>query len=140
MCSTDRGRRNGLYLRIDELIDDPSRDAFDHRHGRGVSTTPTGCRTTTPRTPSAVSPTRAVFIRRLWTEAEPFDFVGKYVHLAQAWCNPKPVQQPHPPIVIGGRSTATLRVAAEHADVWNIPIDGADTPAWRPFEFTRCRG
>jgi len=60
-------------------------------------------------------------IRRLWTEAEPFDFAGAYLRLAGAFCNPKPVQRPHPPIVIGGRSTATLRVVAEHADVWNIP-------------------
>ncbi len=30
-------------------------------------------------------------------------------------------RRPGPPIVIGGRATATLRVVAEHADVWNIP-------------------
>lgn len=60
-------------------------------------------------------------IRRLWTEAEPFDFDGTYLHLTGAICNPKPVQQPHPPILIGGRSTATLRVVAEHANLWNIP-------------------
>jgi alkanesulfonate monooxygenase SsuD/methylene tetrahydromethanopterin reductase-like flavin-dependent oxidoreductase (luciferase family) len=60
-------------------------------------------------------------IRRLWTETEPFDFDGSHVRLTGAFGNPKPVQHPHPPIVIGGRSAATLRVVAEHADVWNIP-------------------
>ena len=60
-------------------------------------------------------------IRRLWTETEPFDFDGTYVQLTGAFGNPKPVQRPHPPIMIGGRSTATLRVVAEHADLWNIP-------------------
>jgi alkanesulfonate monooxygenase SsuD/methylene tetrahydromethanopterin reductase-like flavin-dependent oxidoreductase (luciferase family) len=60
-------------------------------------------------------------VRRLWTEAEPFDFDGTYVQLTGAFCNPKPVQDPHPPILIGGRSAALLRVVAEHADLWNIP-------------------
>jgi alkanesulfonate monooxygenase SsuD/methylene tetrahydromethanopterin reductase-like flavin-dependent oxidoreductase (luciferase family) len=60
-------------------------------------------------------------IRRLWTEAEPFDFDGAYVQLTGAYCSPKPVQRPHPPILIGGRAAATLRVVAEHADLWNIP-------------------
>jgi alkanesulfonate monooxygenase SsuD/methylene tetrahydromethanopterin reductase-like flavin-dependent oxidoreductase (luciferase family) len=60
-------------------------------------------------------------VRRLWTEAEPFDFEGDYVQLTGAFGNPKPAQRPHPPIVIGGRSAPLLRVVAEHADVWNIP-------------------
>ena len=65
-------------------------------------------------------------IRRLWTEDESFDFDGTYLHLTGAFCNPKPVQRPYPPIMIGGRSTATLRVVAEHADLWNIPGGNID--------------
>ena len=60
-------------------------------------------------------------IRRLWTEPEPFDFDGEHVHLIGAFGNPKPVQRPYPPIMIGGRTHKLLRVVAEHADLWNIP-------------------
>jgi alkanesulfonate monooxygenase SsuD/methylene tetrahydromethanopterin reductase-like flavin-dependent oxidoreductase (luciferase family) len=63
-------------------------------------------------------------IRRLWTEPAPFDFNGTYVQLTGAFGNPKPVQSPHPPIMIGGRSSSTLRVVAEHADLWNVPAGG----------------
>jgi alkanesulfonate monooxygenase SsuD/methylene tetrahydromethanopterin reductase-like flavin-dependent oxidoreductase (luciferase family) len=63
-------------------------------------------------------------IRRLWTSPEPFDFAGSHVRLTGAFGNPKPVQHPHPPIMIGGRASATLRVVAEHANMWNIPGGG----------------
>ncbi|MFC4070085.1 LLM class flavin-dependent oxidoreductase [Actinoplanes subglobosus] len=60
-------------------------------------------------------------IRRLWTAEGSFDFHGEHVRVTGAFGNPKPVQRPHPPIVIGGRSSALLRVVADHADVWNVP-------------------
>jgi alkanesulfonate monooxygenase SsuD/methylene tetrahydromethanopterin reductase-like flavin-dependent oxidoreductase (luciferase family) len=59
-------------------------------------------------------------IKRLWTESEPFDFAGEQVRLTSAIGNPKPVQAPYPPIMIGGRSKQTLRVVARHGDLWNI--------------------
>jgi alkanesulfonate monooxygenase SsuD/methylene tetrahydromethanopterin reductase-like flavin-dependent oxidoreductase (luciferase family) len=70
-------------------------------------------------------------IRRLWTETEPFDFTGAHVQLAGALGSPKPLQRPHPPILIGGRSAPLLRVAAKHADLWNIPGDDVDAAAGR---------
>ena len=70
-------------------------------------------------------------IRRLWSEDQPFDFQGSYVDLRGAFCSPKPVQHPHPPIMIGGRSTPLLRVAAEHADLWNVPGSDIDDAAER---------
>jgi alkanesulfonate monooxygenase SsuD/methylene tetrahydromethanopterin reductase-like flavin-dependent oxidoreductase (luciferase family) len=60
-------------------------------------------------------------IRRLWTDTEPFDFTGTHIQLTGAFGNPKPIQRPHPPIAIGGRSALLMRVVAKHADLWNIP-------------------
>jgi F420-dependent oxidoreductase-like protein len=62
--------------------------------------------------------------KRLWTQ-HLTDFDGRYYQLTQARCDPKPVQKPHPPIVIGGAGEQlTLRVVARYADVWNsMPAD-----------------
>jgi alkanesulfonate monooxygenase SsuD/methylene tetrahydromethanopterin reductase-like flavin-dependent oxidoreductase (luciferase family) len=60
-------------------------------------------------------------IDRLWTATEPFDYDGEHIMLKGAYANPKPVQRPRPPLLIGGRTTPLLRVVAEHADVWNVP-------------------
>ncbi len=58
-------------------------------------------------------------------------FGGRYVQLTDAYCEPKPVQRPHPPIVIGGRGkTRTLRTTARWAQHWNAitssPADWLD--------------
>jgi F420-dependent oxidoreductase-like protein len=50
---------------------------------------------------------------------------GQYVKLTEASCEPKPVQQPHPPITIGGRGPKrTLRAVAHWAQQWNVLAEG----------------
>ena len=63
--------------------------------------------------------------RRMWTELEPFDFTGTHYRLTGAICEPKPVQRPGPPVLIGaGGVRRSLRLVAEHADIWNCPTRG----------------
>jgi alkanesulfonate monooxygenase SsuD/methylene tetrahydromethanopterin reductase-like flavin-dependent oxidoreductase (luciferase family) len=57
----------------------------------------------------------------MWTEPV-VDFEGRYYQIREAYCEPKPVQKPTPPFVIGGvGEQLTLRVVAKYADVWNYP-------------------
>jgi len=59
-------------------------------------------------------------IKRLFTQ-HLTDFDGRYYQLKQARCEPKPIQKPYPPFVIGGGGEQlTLRVAAQYADIWNF--------------------
>ena len=56
-------------------------------------------------------------MRGLMTE-DVFSFDGEYFQLKDAYCNPKPVQKPCPPIWIAGDSPPTQELMAEHGDVW----------------------
>jgi len=64
--------------------------------------------------------------KRLWTQ-HLTDFDGRYYQLKDARCEPKPIQKPYPPFVIGGAGEQlTLRVVAQYADVWNSMPSGAE--------------
>ncbi|MBA3415878.1 MAG: TIGR03560 family F420-dependent LLM class oxidoreductase [Chloroflexia bacterium] len=72
-------------------------------------------------------------IKLLYTQPT-VDYDGRYYQLKEARCEPKPVQKPWPPFVLGGGGEKlTLRIVAEHADVWNFAGGTAE-------EFTRKVG
>jgi probable F420-dependent oxidoreductase len=55
--------------------------------------------------------------QRLWTE-EVVEHHGEFFDFAPVMFEPKPVQKPHPPLVIGGESQRALRRAATRCDGW----------------------
>jgi alkanesulfonate monooxygenase SsuD/methylene tetrahydromethanopterin reductase-like flavin-dependent oxidoreductase (luciferase family) len=59
-------------------------------------------------------------MKSLWTELRS-TFKGRFYQLSDAPLDPKPVQRPHPELMIGGGGEkVTLRIVAKHADRWNI--------------------
>ena len=63
-------------------------------------------------------------VKALFTQ-DKATFTGKYYQLKDAPCDPKPVQRPHPPILIGGMGPkVVLPLVARHADIWNFFAPG----------------
>lgn len=60
-------------------------------------------------------------IKKLWQERE-VNFKGEYFELKNAILEPKPTQNPHPPIWIGGKSDNILRLVAREGNGWDIDI------------------
>jgi len=71
------------------------------------------------RWPQAIE--RLAALKALWTQEQP-RFAGKFVRFDSLWSYPKPIQQPHPPIVLGTLDTPFGRAqVAKHADGW-LPL------------------
>jgi F420-dependent oxidoreductase-like protein len=78
-------------------------------------------------------------ITGLWTApvGETFDYAGAHYAVNDSPALPKPVQRPHPPIIIGGSGAKkTPRLAATFADEYNVPFASLDTIA---TQFDRVR-
>jgi F420-dependent oxidoreductase-like protein len=60
-------------------------------------------------------------IRKMRTEEPSASFEGKYYQIRNAYCNPKPIQKPSPPILVGGSGERkTLKIVAKYADACNL--------------------
>ena len=76
-----------------------------------------------PRRRRAVAREHVLAMKALWTEDEA-SFEGDHVHLEPSWSWPKPVQRPHPPILLGGAGgPVTFRHVVEYCDGF-MPIGG----------------
>ena len=78
-------------------------------------------------------------IRKMWTE-DRASFKGEFYEIKNAYCNPKPIQKPYPPILIGGSGEKkTLRLVAKYADACNV--FGSPETVKRKFSILRkhCR-
>ena len=78
-------------------------------------------------------------VRSMWTEAET-TYKGKHYEVFRANCDPKPLQDPHPPIWIGGGGEQlTLRVVAQFADVSNFGSSVEEFIAKREILKSHCK-
>jgi alkanesulfonate monooxygenase SsuD/methylene tetrahydromethanopterin reductase-like flavin-dependent oxidoreductase (luciferase family) len=58
-------------------------------------------------------------VKLLWSQHRT-TYHGRYYHVEEAPCEPKPVQSPYPPITVGGSGAGSLRIAARHANRLNL--------------------
>jgi len=56
-------------------------------------------------------------LKTIWTQDEA-EFHGDFVDFEPLWSWPKPLQQPHPPIFLGGETSYTLQRVVDHCDGW----------------------
>jgi len=77
---------------------------------------------TDPARRFAVMRERVLAMKEIWTKDEA-EFHGGYVDFDAIWQWPKPVQRPHPPVLVAGNGPGTLERVLEYGDGW-IPIPG----------------
>jgi len=66
-------------------------------------------------------------VRGLWSGPDGWSYAGRYWTVEDAHFAPKPIQQPSPPIIVGGEGTPRgLRIAARYADEFNLSSSGPD--------------
>ncbi|HIC24672.1 MAG TPA: LLM class F420-dependent oxidoreductase [Gammaproteobacteria bacterium] len=75
---------------------------------------------TNPRSRMRLLRERMLAMKEIWTKEEP-EFHGDHVNFDKMWAYPKPVQRPHPPILMGGDGPTTFDRVVDYCDGW-MPI------------------
>jgi probable F420-dependent oxidoreductase len=68
---------------------------------------------------------RIAAMKEIWTKDEA-EYHGKFVNFDKLWAYPKPVQKPHPPILMGGSGPHARQRAVDFDGHW-MPIVGRDS-------------
>ena len=71
---------------------------------------------------------RVLSMKEIWTKEEA-EFHGEFVDFDPIWSHPKPVQQPHPPVLMGGDGPTTFDRVIEFCDGWMPLIRRDEDPA-----------
>jgi probable F420-dependent oxidoreductase len=72
---------------------------------------------TDPRRRFTVLRERVEAMKEIWTKDEP-EYHGEYVDFDPIWCWPKPLQEPHPPVLVGGTGEKVLDRVLAYGDEW----------------------
>src|ERR671914_2236045 len=72
---------------------------------------------TDPRRRFSIMRERVLAMKTIWTEDEP-QFHGEHVDFDPIWSWPKPVQEPHPPVLVGGIGEKVLDRVLDYGDEW----------------------
>ncbi|MGH8009670.1 MAG: LLM class F420-dependent oxidoreductase, partial [Candidatus Binatia bacterium] len=80
---------------------------------------------------------RVLAMKTIWTEDEP-SFHGEFVNFEPLWSYPKPVQKPHPPIIMGSINPQGLQRIVDYCDGW-CPADFGREDLARAFAELRER-
>jgi probable F420-dependent oxidoreductase len=98
-------------------LDHLSGGRFDFGVGAGWNREEMQNHGTVPRTRMRLMRERVLAMKEIWTQHEA-TFHGEFVNFDAIWCDPKPLQRPHPPILVGGNGPTVFDRVLEYGDAW----------------------
>jgi probable F420-dependent oxidoreductase len=103
-------------------LDHLSGGRFDFGVGAGWNREEMQNHGTDPRTRMRLMRERVLAMKEIWTHHEA-TFHGEFVNFDAIWCDPKPLQTPHPPVLVGGTGATVFDRVLEYGDGW-MPTHG----------------